>query len=197
MNEARHGMADLPLMLAFGPQLVYRTEFHWEVKLAFLEDFGITLQKTKTNGQSYRSDFIYRWDQEPLEPFGILASGRITYEAFAGSAEYLSNYFEVTSDEVRADRPVFAAKSGILSNEISYFESLQKGRAALYFGIAYTDYSSSVNRESPLHKNDHNTSVVLGLTYILGESYQSSVPVENTEGVLNRLRRNREGAPSP
>jgi hypothetical protein len=53
-------------------------------------------------------------------------------------------------------------------------------------------YGEAANKESPLHKSDANLTGAIGLNYVLGESKKPAVPQEDTSGLINNLRRNRD-----
>lgn len=181
-NDARRGMDDLPWMIELGPQLVAKLHPSLELKVAVFQAISTDFQMTKANGEILQTQVVYRWN-------GERTFGRLIYETNTGSKKFLTTYFEVPEDKVTAQRPAFQAREGFLDHEISYFQSFTSGKAAFYVGGSIADFSSSVNRSSPLHKSDVNVAYIVGMTYKLGESKRASVPVEQTEGVVNRYRR--------
>lgn len=196
-DENRRGMADLPWMGQLGPQLVHRFNPAWEIRFAIFENVGTTDLKTvRAAGQVGEVKLIHRWESPFAEILGMEAGtefGEVALQAQAATKEFLATYFEVPAENATPDRPAYEAKAGFISAELSLFERFRTGRATIYFGAALTDYGLSVNRASPLHRSNRNVTGLVGLTYTLGESKRSSVPEEQTEGLINRIQEKRRG----
>jgi outer membrane protein len=160
---------------------------------ALSTDFSLT----KTAGIAYQGKLQYRWQTQfsnedfkvPVLAEQITSFGQLTWSLKGGDKEFLRTYFEVPALFATSSRPAFSARSGFLSSELSYFQSFRSGRASFYLGAALTDYAGSSNRKSPLHKSDLNVTYLVGLTYVLGESQRPSVPLEQTEGLINRFEK--------
>ncbi len=184
-NKAREGMEDLPFMINVGPQVVYEPlSENWEIKVGLFQVTSISGDVVKKNGAVLDTDFIYHFDFGPTQ-------GRLSAGFKIVSQELQATYFDVSGMDATTDRPAYEAKGGFLDSEFAYFHSYTTGRLSLYLGFGLTDYSSSVNRSSPLHKSNFNISYLVGFTYVLGESERRSVPTENTQGIINKYRTKR------
>ena len=190
-NDARRGMDNLPWILELGPQLVTKIEGAWEFKLGIFEALGTDFKMSRTKGQVIEGKGTFKWDSD-FHQSGFMrpgpANGQISLSIRGGSEDFLSTYFDVPESQATPDRPSYGAKSGLLGGEISFFQTIHSGRASLYAGMSASDYQFSANRESPLHKSDGNMTYLVGLTYVLGESQKRSVPIEETEGFINKYR---------
>lgn len=194
-NEARRGMSNLPWLIALGPRLV--TKFHGDfaASLGLFQAVSTDFMMTRFAGNILEAQLSYRWDF-PTTYFTNLEAGesfgRLFYTVKAGSKEFLALYFEVSPIDTTPSRTAYNAQEGLLSHEMTYFQSFKSGRATLYVGGSLTSYGVSVNRESPLHKSDSNVSFLAGMTYVLGEASRPAVPEEETSGVMNRRRGRQE-----
>ncbi|WP_413944067.1 MipA/OmpV family protein [Bdellovibrio sp. HCB-162] len=193
-NRAREGMDNLPLVLEAGPQLVYSQDHDWEFKIAVFPSVVIDGAYVRQNGGSLNLQAAYRWEKEVIGPFAtpLGLSGILTLNAKAASQEFHKTYFEVSSKDATSTRSQYDAVAGFLDTQATYFQRISKGRFTLYAAVSYTDYSQSVNRTSPLHRADSNFEYGVGLTYVLGESKRQSVPLENTEGLINKAIQHRK-----
>ena len=193
-NQAREGMEDLPFVLEGGPQLVYSENRDWEFKLALFPALAIDGSYIRQNGLIFNAKAQYRWEEEWTGPFSspLLLNGTLSFKASAASKEYNATYFEVSPNYVTATRPEYEAAAGFLEGQISYFQRISAGRLTVYLAASYSDFSSSVNRQSFLHRSDSNIEYALGLTYVLGESKELSVPPEETEGMINKAIQHRK-----
>ncbi len=194
-NRTREGMENLPLVIELGPQLVYSVDHSWEFKIALFPSLAIDGTYIRQNGGIANAQALYRWDHELNGVFSspLLLSGTFTVEATTASQEFNATYFEVPQQSATADRPAYNASAGFLENQISYFQRIASRKLTVYLGASYSDFSNSVNRQSPLHRADSNFEYAIGLTYVLGESAKRSVPLEDTEGLINKaLQRRKE-----
>ncbi len=187
-NRAREGMGDIPWLVYLGPQLVQRWSENWELKGAIFQAVSTDFQLTKTSGFIFEGRAQYRWFETGH------SVGELSFTVRSASRQLQAVYYDVGENQVRSDRWAYQAREGWLSDEISYYQSFTSGRASLYLGTAWTDYRISANRASPLHKSDGNLTYFAGLTYVLGESHREAVPVENTDGLINRYQRTRDSS---
>jgi MipA family protein len=190
-NDARSGMEDLMWNLQLGPQWVYHPNDELEFQIGLYQAIATDFVMTRRQGFSYEAEVIYHID-EYLQNSGQFGSakmqGRVSLQLKAGDRDFLAPYFDVSSKFAKADRPAYEARAGFLSTTFTYFQAAELDRWTLYAGFSDSHYGWSVNRESPLHKLDRNFSIFAGVTYRLSESTKQSVPIESTEGVINKLR---------
>ncbi len=182
-NTAREGMPDLPWMISLGPQLVGHLQPDIEMRFKIFQTTSTDFQYTKFNGGITEAQIIFRHLGELA---GFSTTARISFSAKAATKDYLATYFEVDPQYSNTQRPTYASRAGFFEFEISYFQSVRIAKASYYVGASVHDYSLSVNRESPLHKINYTSSVLVGMTYTLGQSKRDSVPEEETEGILKR-----------
>lgn len=197
-NVARRGMPDLPWMLAIGPQLVFRATDQWVASFGIYQ--SITFQDffVKAAGNIFEGKLVYDWTTQ-IQAWNIFEAGslnsKIILSMKAGSKELNALYFQVPETSATAERPAYSAKAGLTNQSLSYYQSYHSGRAAFYLGGGLHSYTNSENRQSPLHKSDLNYVALIGFSYTLGESKNPAVPEEETSGVIQRLRRNRQLQP--
>jgi MipA family protein len=178
-NPDRESMPDLPWILGLGPQLVWKPLPDWTLSLSLFQAITSDFQVTKIQGQIYQSRLTYSWESGSLR-------GNLIFTLRGGSRDFLGLFYDINADQTQAHRPAYTAEGGYLSDEMAYFLAHKTGRLNLYLGGAWTNYRSSANRTSPLHKRDENLSVLLGMTYVLGESAKPEVQIEETTGIINR-----------
>ncbi|MDG0817216.1 MipA/OmpV family protein [Bdellovibrio svalbardensis] len=192
-SQAREGMENLPLVVEIGPQLIYSVDHSWEFKLALFPSMAIYGSSIRQNGGLASIEVQYRWHDEWGGVFEspLMLSGIFSLEAKTASQEFNATYFEVPLQNATATRPAYSASAGFLENQISYFQRLSSGKLTVYVGGSYSDFSNSANKQSPLLRANSNFEYALGLTYVLGESARRSVPIEDTEGLINRAMQKR------
>jgi outer membrane scaffolding protein for murein synthesis (MipA/OmpV family) len=195
-NNARQGMEDLPWMAALGPKLVMKPTDSSEVSINAYQFVATDFVMTRTMGSIYEARYVYEWNFPfralgPFQENGV-SNAQISFSVRSGSKEYLALYFEVPESQATAERPKYDARDGLLSHSVSYFQSFKSGRVALYLGGGLHSYELSANRQSPLHKSDHNITALVGFNYTLGESTRPAIPEKETSGLLG-ARRNLKG----
>jgi outer membrane scaffolding protein for murein synthesis (MipA/OmpV family) len=190
-NRAREGMDNIPWMILLGPQLVQRWSDNWEIKGSVFQAISSDFHLTKTSGFIFEGRVQYRWFPS-LNETSFFESGHsvgeLSFTVRSASRQLQAVYYDVGESQVRPDRWAYEAREGLLSDELSYYQSFTSGRTSFYLGAAWADYRFSANRASPLRKSDGSLTYFAGLTYVLGESHREAVPVEETEGLLNRNR---------
>lgn len=195
-NTARKGMDNLPWMAALGPQLVYRGIENVELSLGVYQAITTDFMMTRAAGNIFDLRAVYKLDF-PFTPGGLweedgFSTAQFSFALKSATKEFNALYFDVPAQDATATRPEYDADAGFLSYNISYYQSFKSGRMALYVGASVANYEFSANRNSPLHKSDHNIMGLIGMNYTLTESARPAVPRDETSGIINSIRRNRE-----
>lgn len=194
-NSTREGMENIPLVINAGPQVVYSDNYAWEFKISAFPSFKVDDRSFKTNGGIAKAHILYNWYVGPVDSgyTSVSFSGTLALSSTMASQEFNATYYEVSTQDATPHRPPHRATEGVLENQISYFQRVNSGKLSLYLGASYSDFSMSTNRHSPLHKINSNMEYAVGLTYVLGESSRRSVPLEATEGIINKqIQRRKE-----
>ncbi len=184
-NDLRDEMKDIPLIIASGPQLVYRIGPYFDFAVGTYLAFSTDFKHTEATGNFIEGKMSYTYEKIFAErKIKALTKYFLTFKA--ASQEIHDQYYSVDQDFVTPLRPRYRAKAGYLGTEYSIYQSLKKGRGAIYVGLNYTDYSFAENKESPLHNSSGQLSYLFGMTYVLGESERPEVKKENTSGIINQ-----------
>jgi outer membrane scaffolding protein for murein synthesis (MipA/OmpV family) len=195
-NKAREGMDDLPWLIGLGPELVYRGLEDFEFGLGVFQVITTDFKMTRFSGEIFSGRVTYNWNFPFKETWPFtedgFSNGKLTLALKGGTQEYQSIYFEVPENNATAERPTYHAQDGFLSHDLSYYQSFKSGHVSLYVGAAWHGYDLSANRQSPLHKSNNNFIALVGFNYVIGESAKPAVPFEDTSGVINSIKRNRE-----
>lgn len=163
-NEARSGMPDLPWMGALGPQADYHIGPDFHFKVGVYQTLTTNFQSLQARGAiiDVKLNYTYSWtDTCETSLSTVLRSA---------TKEYHELYFGVPGEFATTSRPKYEPQAGFVSANFSIFQSLQKGPVGYYLGLGVTDYTSSINRASPLQKNDRNVNFLIGVTYDLYRS---------------------------
>lgn len=179
-NRARRGMANLPVNAQGGPRASVQLAENWLVHIGLFPAFLLDLRHQRSAGGTLRTQLQY--DFEIFQ-----TDGEIKYTLEWATQEFQHVYFGVPWRYAAPDRPRYAAKSGFLAQEVSYFQRLRHKRASFYLGLSVSDYSMNANSESPLHRRDLNLTGLIGMTYTLSESKKASVPESETDGVIKKV----------
>lgn len=195
-SNARSGMEDLPWVIALGPQLVWRGVEDLELGLGLYQATSTDFSMTRFAGQIYEARATYEFGF-PFESYGPFtqpgfSSAKVTLSLQGGSKEFQSIYFEVPTENVTPDRAAYEAQAGFLDYSLTYYQTFKSGHFSINFGATVHNYDASANRESSLHKSDHNVTGFIGLNYVLGQSSKPAVPEDETSGIINSLRKNRD-----
>ncbi len=188
-NEARKGMADLPWLIALGPQAVYRPTTNWIFSLGVFQGTSTDFSMTRYQGYVFEGKISREWEGHF---HGWQSKSTLTLELQAATKEYQALYYDVTAKDATADRAEYFSRAGFLSEQIGYSQSLKSGRFSIFTGLYLSSFAQSVNRASPLHRADYNVTVAIGLNYVLGESKRPEVPPEETSGVISRIRQRQQ-----
>ncbi len=182
-NLARQGMADIPWIALMGPQLVYKVYPGLEFKLAAFQAISTNFSLTKFAGEALEIEIDYHWSNDSG------AGGKLSTNILFASKQYLAHFFEVSTQDATTDRPRYQSKPGFYGSEISYFQTYKTGLTTLFAAISVNDYAGSANRESPLHRRDISTNYLVGFSYILGQSERRSIPLDEGDGLFEKLVR--------
>lgn len=187
-NLAREGMENIPLVINAGPQIVYSEDYVWEFKISTFPSVKVDDKSLTSNGGVAKVHVLYNWNQASNDSIfsELNFGGTWALSSTFASKEYNATYYEVSAKDATPSRPAYRATEGFLENQISYFQRVTSGKLSIYLGASYSDFTISANRQSPLHKADYNMEYAMGLTYILGESTRRSVPLEETDGIINK-----------
>lgn len=181
-TKARMGMKNIPLNILLGPQIVYSFGPGMHFEVGVFKSIATNFSHTEEAGEILQLQFDYRWKKAPWQ-------GRLALTFQAGSKKFLDQYFTVKSDETWTDRSAFESRAGYLGSDIAYFQSYSVERTSLFLGLTYNTYANSINRDSPLHRADHSTSVLVGVAYVLGESQKVALPEDQIKGVKELIRK--------
>lgn len=173
-NDAREGMEDLGWLAEIGPALRYspawsRMSPTWQYRVSlpvrqaveFAEDLEVAGQGwiVAPNVQIQR-DFL--WPGHRLE-FQARASVRYA------SREYNQHFHGVGPAYARPDRPAYSADEGISAYTFSTGLSWRRQNWWLGGFIRYSDFSSSVVRDSPLIRDERQAYFGLSAAWVIGE----------------------------
>lgn len=174
-NRARSGMPDLPWRFQLGPQIVLRLQAKVQFKAGFYQTFiSPDFRFLKTQGTV--SELQLHWhplDETNWSSWKIQAQW--IAELFSASREFQEVYYEVDPEFATFDRPAYQARGGFLSSSLTYFQKFEKDRTSFYLGLSQEFFDQSVNRASPLHRQNRNFSLLLAWTYRLGESEEKAL----------------------
>ncbi len=187
-DSNRVGMPALPWIFALGPQLLYDFSEHWQFRLSAMPAFAANGTIVETTGGYFDLRQLYKWSQQLPWTNHCISSGNVALSFQGGTQDFLANYFEVSAQQAIPNRPAYRAVGGLLTYELSVFESLTFGRTGIYLGGSLDNYDQSANHSSPLDKSDHNFTYFAGLTYTLGESTKKAYKEQETEGLVNRYK---------
>lgn len=194
-SNARAGMDDLPWVIALGPQLVWRGLESFEFGLGLYQATSTDFSMTRFAGQIYDARVTYQYGF-PFESYGPFmdpgfSNAKVTFKLQGGSRELQAIYFEVPTENATANRAAYEADAGFMDYSLTFYQTFKSGKFSLSYGATVHNYDLSVNRDSPLHKSDRNLTGFVGINYVLGQSSKPAVPEEETSGVINNLRKNR------
>lgn len=169
-NSNRKDMKDLPLLVALGPQMLYKPTTWLELVLGYYESLSLTAENQKTSGFAYqtRAIFSHEFESELFKNTKFL--NRLFLTARYGSKKLQSLYYDIGIQDATAQRPAFKSREGLLSQEVGYLLQTETGRWNSYVGFALTDYSQSRNKKSPLFESERAFTFFVGINYILRES---------------------------
>ncbi|MEK6627319.1 MAG: MipA/OmpV family protein [Bdellovibrionota bacterium] len=164
-NRARKNMPSLNYVLEVGPNLRYRIWSNLENTDNLILQVPLRVTFT-TNFKD--SDFLgfvldpeIRYEKNNFLVDNIKSKSSVSFEFFS---ERVANYFyEVEPQFQNNQRSSYRAKSGF--SGINYTQSFlyQTDSWLMILGASYTDYSQSVNRDSPLYKQSYSSTYFVAL----------------------------------
>lgn len=190
-EDLRKGMDDIPFAFALGPQLVRKLNDENALNVGLFGALAMTLERSRPIGQVARVEWVYKHDGHVgALPNQETVHSYLTFSLAAkwASADFAALYYQVDSSQATSFRPAYDAKAGLFSTDASIFQSFKFGRGTVYLGASFADYSQSANKDAALHQADNAWSALVGCTYILGESSRPEVPVDETTGVIQKIK---------
>jgi len=169
-NSNRIGMKDLPLLVALGPQVLYRPHPWVEIIFGYFESLSLTSENQKASGFAYQARVVlsHEFQSELFKDTTLFH--RLFLTSRYGSRKMQSIYYDVNPSEQIIDREVFKSREGLLSQELGYLLQANRGRWNYYLGGAWADYSQARNKKSPLFQSERAFTFFIGTNYILKES---------------------------
>lgn len=167
---ARAGMPDLGTLIEFGPRLKVNL-FDVDARSGLRAELPLRAVMEVKGGVRRQG-----WTVEPRLVYATREeAGKWTWEAQLGAVfgdERINRYFyEVAPQFATANRPAYAAGSGLMLVRTGLFGSYRINRDLRTFAFTrYETYAGAANRDSPLMKKTTGFSLGLGLAYTLGRS---------------------------
>jgi outer membrane protein len=194
-SNARAGMEDLPWLIALGPELVWRGVEDFEFGLGIYQATSTDFSMTRFAGQIFEARATYQFGF-PFESYGPFtqpgfSNAKVTLSLQGGSKEFQAIYFGVPTEDATPDRTAYEAQAGFLDYALTYYQTFKSGLFSINYGMTVHNYDMAANRDSSLHRSDHNVTGFIGLNYVLGQSSKPAVPENETSGVINSIRTNR------
>jgi outer membrane protein len=169
-NDRRRGLKNIDLVGGFGPQLVYLYSKNIEFNFSTFQGVSLSASRQATTGPIYQSRFVIFFE-DPIINFGQEKTlTRLFFTSRWAERSFQKVFYEVRSFEVEIERPEYRTKSGLMSHEVSLLWQMDFGKPSTYVGISYADYSSAVNKNSPLHISDQALTFFLGFNYVFSQS---------------------------
>jgi len=151
-NTRRAGMADLELMLEFGPEL--------QITLATWDNatlrFDVPVRGAFEVTTSQLPEYI-GWNTDPRVHFEHTINDwqwEIDFGVLWASQKYQAVFYSVTDADVTAIRPLFQAEAGMLAWRLSATVERRIGDWILLGYLRQMDLSGSANRDSTLLAQD-------------------------------------------
>lgn len=187
-NRARSGMPNLDWTFEIGPRLLYYfyKDPAWgqvRMGLPLRASFSTDFSHTRYLGFTVAPDLEFdRYDFAGIKNLSLYTSATLNYLS-EGLADY---FFQITPSEQTTDRLPYDAKAGLMSWETSVGFRYDYGSQFFLAGYRYSDLSISANRDSYLHRTDHNWSYVVSVGFTMFES-EDRVPLEYVPPPQNPL----------
>lgn len=171
-SDARSGMPDLDHLFELGPRLqitlaraarAAKIDFEIPVRAVLSTDFT----DVRYRGVVLNPVLAYQHTS-------ILDSGvrlKLSLGAIFADRRLMDYFYEVEPAFVNAIRPAFSAKAGYLGSELSLALASQLTTRIKLFGRASVGYfGGAANDDSPLHRDDTNYSMIIGVSWSLYQS---------------------------
>ena len=168
--EARKGMDDLGTLLEFGPRLRINLGDVSNGKSDSRIQFPLRAVFDINDNFSYRGlAFEPQWVNDVRLASGWLSS--ISLGAVLGDQQLVNTFYRVSPAEATSTRPVYDAKSGLITLRASIFVSRLFNPEVRFFSYLRLDsVDGAANHDSPLVRRDIGWSVGLGLAWTLARS---------------------------
>ncbi|MDJ0833405.1 MAG: MipA/OmpV family protein [Gammaproteobacteria bacterium] len=168
-NRAREGMDELDASIELGPSLEYRlqhdarTEIWLELPLRFAYSVNSELESI---GHTFNPRLAWRKPARDKYDWKLNLTTGLLY----ADQDYHNYFYQVSSDEVTADRPLYDAGSGYSGLRLDFTYSKRIQRWWLGGFIRYDDISDSEFESSPLVTDSSNWLAGFGLAWIISEN---------------------------
>jgi outer membrane scaffolding protein for murein synthesis (MipA/OmpV family) len=152
-NELRAGMADLELMLEFGPELQMTLATWDNATLRFDVPVRGAFEVTASRLPEYIG-----WNADPRLHFEHKMNGwewEVDFGILWANQQYQSVFYTVAEVDVTAVRPLFEAQSGMLAWRLSATVERRIGDWILVGYLRQMELSRSQNRDSSLLAEDN------------------------------------------
>ena len=171
-NDAREGMPDLDYLFGIGPQLIFKLidepdhrslNLNLQARAVFSTDFS------SINSQGYVFNPKLRYSHENLTGLDLKIS---TSAGPVFATEDLMDYFyEVKPEFVKPGRPAYDADAGYLGSNLTFAVSKRfNKRFRLWVGTRLGIYNRATNDDSPLFKDEVNTSFFMAFFWSIFQS---------------------------
>jgi len=167
---ARAGMPDLGALGEFGPRLKVRLA-RFDAYSGLRADLPLRAvfevrSGVRHQGYTFEPRLVYERRS---------ADGKWLFDtqlsAVAGDGKINRYFYEVAPQYASADRPAYAAKSGLILVRVGAFASRQVNPDLRVFGFVRAEnYGVGANDNSPLHRKDNGVSAGLGLSWTIWRS---------------------------
>lgn len=165
-NKARLGMPDLNYIFETGPSLSYKL---WKVskvgsltlQIPLRFTFETDFKATKFLGLVFEPELRFQKLNFLVPNLSAITS--LSVEFF--NERVANYYYQVENVYATPGRPAYDAKSGLSTISVGQNFLYEYNRFNFIFGATYSYYGRSENLESPLFKNDANTSVFAAIAW--------------------------------
>jgi outer membrane protein len=171
--EARKGMPDLGTLVEFGPRLKWKfggtpDKGRWRSEVALRGVFDLS-DGFKDKGLALEPELIF----ERATPGGWRYSTSLGL--VFGDERLSDTFYGVAPAHVRADRPAYSAKAGLIASRLSVTLARKLSPDLRIFGFArVASVEGGANLSSPLVRQNTGATVGMGLTYVLARSSTKS-----------------------
>ncbi len=167
-NKAREGMDELDASIELGPSLEYRLQ-HDEDSSVWLElplrfAFGVN-SDLQSIGYTLNPRLAWRKPARDKYAWKLTLTGGLLF----ADRDFHNYFYQVSSDEVTAERPLYDAEAGYSGFRIDFTYSRRIQRWWLGGFIRYDDISNSEFESSPLVSDSSNWTAGIGLAWIFSE----------------------------
>ena len=170
-NEARKYMPNLNYTLETGPAIYFK---FWSIP-----DYGslrLQIPVRLTFETNFKTTSFLGFVFEPELRFqrlnflisNLRSSTSVASEFFS---QRVANYFyEVEPQYATAERPAYTAKEGLSAFKLSQNFVYEYDEFSFILGTAYSNFSYSANKNSPLFKSVHNQSYFVAVAWLFYKS---------------------------